>query len=108
MVHAMLFQKNLMIVRSKDMTKADLVDRISSKTGITKMASEKALNAYLASLKEVLLSDGKLNITGLGTFAVEERKARTGRNPRTGAAIAIPATKVVKFRPGRKLKDIIN
>lgn len=90
------------------MTKADLVSKISAKAGLTKMASEKALNAYLASLKEVLLSDGKLNITGVGTFVVEERKPRTGRNPRTGASIRIPGGKVVKFRLGRKLKDIIN
>lgn len=89
------------------MTKADLVDKIAEQSGLTKAAGEKALNAFLDSVKEVLLSEGRLNLTGFGTFAVESRQARKGRNPRTGAAITIPASKVVKFRPGRKLKDTI-
>lgn len=89
------------------MTKADLVDKIAEKAGLTKVASEKALNAFLDSVNEVLLAEGKLNLTGFGTFAVETRQARKGRNPRTGETITIPATKVVKFRPGRKLKEII-
>ena len=89
------------------MTKADLVDKIAEKSGLTKAAGEKALNAFLDAVKESLLSEGRLSLTGFGTFAVESRKERTGRNPRTGAAIKIPASKVVKFRPGRKLKDTI-
>ena len=88
------------------MTKADLVDSIAAKSGLTKVAGEKALNAFLDSVKEVLLEEGKLNLTGFGTFAVETRQARKGRNPRTGDTITIPAAKVVKFRPGRKLKDM--
>lgn len=90
------------------MTKADLVDKIAAQSGLTKVASEKALAAFLAAVKDVLLEEGKLNLTGFGTFAVETRKERKGRNPRTGATITIPASKVVKFRPGRKLKDMIN
>jgi DNA-binding protein HU-beta len=89
------------------MTKADLVDKVAAKSGLTKVAAEKALNAFLTSVKDVLLADGKLNLTGFGAFAVETRKERKGRNPRTGATITIPASKVVKFRPGRKLKDTI-
>lgn len=89
------------------MTKADLVNKIAEKTGQSKVASEKALNAFLLSVKDVLLSEGKLTITGFGTFAVEKRPTRKGRNPRTGAVITIPEAKVVKFRPGRKLKDTI-
>lgn len=89
------------------MTKADLVSKIAAKAGITKVAAEKALNAFLASVKDVLLSEGKLNLTGFGTFVVEKRGTRKGRNPRTGAAITIPACKVVKFRSGRKLKEAI-
>lgn len=89
------------------MTKADLVDKIAEKSGLTKVASEKALNAFLEAVKDMLLEEGKLNLTGFGTFAVESRMARKGRNPRTGDTITIPATKVVKFRPGRKLKDMI-
>lgn len=89
------------------MTKADLVDKIAETSGLTKAASEKALNAFLDSVKEILLHEGRLNLTGFGTFAVESRGERKGRNPRSGATITIPASKVVKFRSGRKLKDTI-
>ena len=89
------------------MTKADLVDKIAAKAGLTKVASEKALNAFLASVSDVLLQEGRLNLTGFGAFVVEARQARKGRNPRTGAVITIPAGKVVKFRSGKKLKESI-
>lgn len=89
------------------MTKADLVDKIAARAGLTKAASEKALNAFLASVSNVLLNENKMNLTGFGTFVVETRKERKGRNPRSGVEITIPATKVVKFRPGRKLKESI-
>lgn len=90
------------------MTKADLVAKIAGKSGITKAGAERALNAFLESVEDVLVEDGKLTLTGFGTFAVESRQERTGRNPRTGAAIKIPASKVVKFRPGKNLKDSVN
>ena len=89
------------------MTKADLVEKIAAKAGMTKAAAEKALNAFLASVQDVLAKEGKLTLTGFGTFAVESRKARKGRNPRTGAVISIPASKVVKFRAGKTLKDSV-
>jgi DNA-binding protein HU-beta len=89
------------------MTKADLVVKIAEKTGLTKANAERALNAFLESVESTLVTDGKLTLTGFGTFMVDERKARTGRNPRTGAEIKIPASKVVKFRPGKLLKDAI-
>jgi DNA-binding protein HU-beta len=89
------------------MTKADLVSKIAEKAGLTKTDSEKALNAFLKSVQDTLVSEGKLTLTGFGTFAVEQRKARNGRNPRTGAKIKIPASKVVKFRPGKILKESV-
>ncbi len=89
------------------MTKADLVVKVSEKANITKANAERALNAFLDTVESTLVKDGKLTLTGFGTFVVEERKARTGRNPRTGEKISIPATKVVKFRPGKLLKDAV-
>ena len=89
------------------MTKADLVDKIATKTGLTKAASEKAVAAFLISVEQELVDSGKLTLTGFGTFAVETRKERVGRNPRTGQAIKIPASKVVRFRPGKTLKDSV-
>lgn len=89
------------------MTKADLVEKIATKANLTKAAAERALNAFLASVTDGLKQEEKLTLTGFGTFVVENRKARQGRNPRTGAAITIPASKMVKFRPGKQLKDSI-
>lgn len=89
------------------MTKADLVVKIAEKANITKANAERALNAFLDTVEATLVKEGKLTLTGFGTFVVEERKERTGRNPRTGKAITIPATKVVKFRPGKLLKDAV-
>lgn len=90
------------------MTKADLIAKIAGKSSLTKAGAERSLNAFLEAVEGVLVKEGKLTITGFGTFVVESRKARTGRNPRTGAAIKIPASKVVKFRPGKTLKDAVN
>jgi DNA-binding protein HU-beta len=89
------------------MTKADLVAKIADKANLTKAKAELALKAFLESVESTLVSDGKLTLTGFGTFQVEERKERTGRNPRTGEEIKIPAAKVVKFRPGKLLKDAV-
>lgn len=90
------------------MTKADLVDKLSRKTAITKVLADRSVNAFFESVQAVLIKEGKLTLTGFGTFSVETRKARSGRNPRTGAVIKIPASKVVKFRPGKYLKDAVN
>ena len=89
------------------MTKADLVAQIASKVNITKAAAERTLNATLISIEEVLAKEGKLTLTGFATLSVESRKARKGRNPCTGEMITIPASKVVKFRPGKALKDAV-
>ena len=75
------------------MTKADLVEKIAAKANLTKAAAERALNAFLASVEDSLSKEAKLTLTGFGTFAVESRKARQGRNPRTGATLTIPACK---------------
>ena len=87
------------------MTKADLVEKIAAKANLTKAA---ARNAFLASVEESLAKDDKLTLTGFGTFVVETRKERQGRNPRTGETLTIPACKMVKFRPGKMLKDALD
>ena len=89
------------------MTKAEVVGKIAAKANITKASAERSLNSFLDAVKDALTKDGKLTLTGFGAFAVETRKARKGRNPRTGAEIQIPASKVVKFRPGKNLKDAV-
>ena len=90
------------------MTKAELIAQIAAKANLTIAAAERSVNAMLESIQEFLAEDGKLTLTGFGTFAVEERQERPGRNPRTGESIQIAASKVVKFRPGKQLKDAVN
>lgn len=90
------------------MTKADLVERIAIKANMTKAAAERSLNAFLDAVAEGLKNEEKLTLTGFGVFVVENRKARQGRNPRTGEPLTIPAAKMVKFRPGKQLKESLN
>ncbi|HEY3489931.1 MAG TPA: HU family DNA-binding protein [Candidatus Deferrimicrobiaceae bacterium] len=89
------------------MTKADLVTFISEEAGIKKNEAEKALGAFLSAVEKTLKKGEKLALTGFGTFSVSERKARTGRNPQTGAAIKIAAAKLPKFTAGKGLKEAI-
>jgi DNA-binding protein HU-beta len=86
------------------MTKAELIANISKEAKVTKAAAEKALNSFTGNVTKALKKGDKLTLTGFGTFMVAKRKARSGRNPRTGKVIKISATKVAKFKPGNKLK----
>ncbi len=85
------------------MNKAQLIDAIASKTSMTKADSGKALGALTDSLTSALKKGERISFPGFGTFSVVQRKARTGRNPRTGETIAIKAKTVVKFKPSSKL-----
>jgi DNA-binding protein HU-beta len=89
------------------MTKAELIDKIASGAGLTKSDAGKALDASLDSIRAALKKGQKVTLVGFGTFSVSKRKARKGRNPRTGAEIKIPATKVPKFTAGKTLKDAV-
>lgn len=89
------------------MTKAELIASMAEKADLSKNSAGKALEAFLSSVEETLVKDGKLTITGFGTFKVSERKARVGRNPQTGVEIKIPATKVVQFSCGKALKNAV-
>lgn len=89
-------------------TKTDLIKKISEKLELTKAESEKALNTCLEAIKEDLASGNNLKIQGFGSFSVTERKERKGRNPQTGQEMIIPASKTVKFSPGKYLKDKVS
>jgi DNA-binding protein HU-beta len=90
------------------MTKAELIANVANSSGIKKSIAEKVLNAFLDNITGALKEkDGKITLTGFGTFSVVERAARIGRNPKTGKEIKIPACKVPKFKPGNKLKEEI-
>lgn len=87
------------------MTKADLVAAMAKETKLTKADAERTLNSFLDNVSKTLKKEGKLTLTGFGTFEVVKRKKRKGRNPQTGAPITIKAHKVVKFKPGKGLRD---
>ena len=87
------------------MTKADLVAKIAGDGGITKAQAEKAVDGFVAAISDALSDGEKVTLVGFGTFSVGERSEREGRNPRTGDKITIPASKVVKFKPGKSLSE---
>lgn len=89
------------------MTKTDLVEKIASKTGLTKKAAGDALEAMLETVSTALSHGDKVTITGFGTFLVRSRRERMGRNPQTGAPLKIPATKVPAFTAGKALKSSV-
>jgi DNA-binding protein HU-beta len=89
------------------MNKAQLIDAIAAKAQLTKVDAKKAIDAFIGVTAASLKKGDRLALVGFGSFSVSKRSARTGRNPRTGAAIKIPAKKVVRFKPGAELNNII-
>jgi DNA-binding protein HU-beta len=90
------------------MNKSDLIDAVADSADISKAAAGRALDGALAAITKALKKGDSVTLVGFGTFTVRKRKARTGRNPRTGEAIKIKASKVPGFKPGKALKDAIN
>lgn len=92
------------------MTKADLIDAVIDRTGLpglTKKTTGQVVDALFDSVKEALAADGRFSMPGFGTFAVKARQGRTGRNPRTGATIQIPASKSIGFKAAPALKQAL-
>lgn len=90
------------------MNKAELVAKIAETCEMTKKDAENAVNAFLDIVEKQLKKGEKVALVGFGTFDVSKRKARDGRNPKTGESMRIPASKSPKFKPGKALKDAIN
>lgn len=90
------------------MNKADLVAQVANSAKMTKADSERAIEAVFSAITTALRKGAEARFTGFGTFAVRKRAAREGRNPRTGQAIRIPASKQPVFRPGKELKEAVN
>ena len=87
------------------MTKADFIDRVSSKSGLSKRDATKAVDAFLDSITEALRRDEAVSFTGFGKFSAQQRKERQGVNPRTGERITIAGGRVPKFSAGAGLKS---
>jgi nucleoid DNA-binding protein len=89
------------------MTKADLIEKMTASSGCTKACSGKALDGVIEAITKAVKKGDKVTLVGFGTFSLSKRKARTGRNPQTGAEIKIPARKVPKFTAGKAFKDTV-
>jgi DNA-binding protein HU-beta len=90
------------------MNKTDLIEHIALNADISKAAAARSLDATIEAVKSTLKKGGTVSLVGFGTFSVNKRAARTGRNPRTGEAVEIKAAKVPKFTAGKALKDALN
>lgn len=90
------------------MNKQDLVSKVASASGLTKTDAERAIDATIKSITETLKKGDEVRLIGFGTFAVVDRPATEGRNPRTGQPLKIPATRLPKFRAGKQLKDAVS
>ena len=90
------------------MTKAELVENVAKEAGLTKAAADKAIAALTGAVVAALKKGDKVTLVGFGTFSVSQRAARTGKNPQTGAAIKIKASKSPKFKAGAGLKEAVN
>ena len=90
------------------MNKTELIEQIAKKTQLSKKDSQAALEAITDEIGRALKKGDKVQLIGFGTFEVSKRAARTGKNPQTGEAIKIPASKAPKFKAGKALKDLVN
>jgi nucleoid DNA-binding protein len=90
------------------MTKTEIIEGLSNKLAMGRSEAEKAVNILLDDIVAALKAGDRVNISGFGTFSVSERKPRTGRNPKTGEAIQIAASRSARFKPGKQLKDSLN
>lgn len=89
------------------MNKTELINAVAEKAGLTKVQAKAAIDATVNTITEQLQQGDKVALIGFGTFAVSEKTARKGINPRTKEVIEIPARKVVKFKPGAELNDVV-
>ena len=90
------------------MNKSELIEHVAQQAEISKLAAERALDAMVGAVKASLRKGEPVGLVGFGTFYPAARKARTGRNPRTGEQVQIAAARVPRFRAGKALKDAIN
>tara|TARA_B100000315_G_C14410372_1_gene510723 strand:- start:352 stop:624 length:273 start_codon:yes stop_codon:yes gene_type:complete len=90
------------------MNKDDLIAKVANSVGVSKSDAAKSVDAVFSNITSSLKGGSEVRLVGFGTFIVANRAATTGRNPRTGESIQIPAKKVPKFRAGKALKDTVN
>ena len=90
------------------MTKAEIVNRVAQQTGMSRKDAIEALEIFLGAVKDTLKDGDKISLVGFGTFYVKHKKARNGRNPRTGERIQIPPKMIATFKPGKAFRSLVN
>ena len=90
------------------MTKADLVDQVTTLGDLTRRDGEIIVDTLFESIISALKANDKVEVRGFGSFRTRQRNSRTGRNPKTGAAVAVPAKRVPFFKPSKELRDLVN
>lgn len=90
------------------MTKADLVEAVASATDLSRRSSEQVVTVFFDSIVESLCRGDKVELRGFGTFRLRHRRARIGRNPKTGESVQVPAKAVPFFKPGKELRRLVN
>lgn len=90
------------------MTKADLIEEVSTLAEVTRKDGEVIVETIFDSIVKSLRAGDKIEIRGFGSFRTRQRKPRTGRNPKTGAKVDVPAKKIPYFKPSKELKDLVN
>jgi DNA-binding protein HU-beta len=90
------------------MNKEQLIDKLAGDSKITKVAARAVLASFIEAVKKTVKKGDRLGLVGFGTFSSGKRKARTGRNPQTGATIKIAAKKTIKFKAGKDFSDFVN
>ncbi len=90
------------------MTKADIVDRVASATGLTKLETEAVVNGFMESVREALINGDTVHLRGFGSFKSEQRAPRTARNPRTNEEVKIGKRVVPVFKPSKELRNAVD
>lgn len=93
---------------SNGMTKAQLVTEVSRNAGVTKKDAERMVNTVIESIVDSLKGGEKIELRGFGSFRIRKRGSRIGRNPKTGARVAVPSKRVPYFKPGKELREMLN
>lgn len=106
--HLFIIKKNMRQEKERNMNKAELVTAMAEKSELTKKDVEKALKAFQEVVTKGLISGEKISMVGFGNYDITERAERMGRNPQTSEPMLIKASKSVRFKAGKALKDAVN
>ena len=90
------------------MTKSEVAEKLSERTGLSQKEAAQAMDTFLEVICKGLTIEGKVSLVGFGTFFTKNRRARAGRNPRTGQIIDVPPKRVIAFKPGRAFRELVD